>query len=200
MDIPPEEPLHFNRFIFTASDKSRILETIISRVTEIKVTGTEQSECLAALSDNGIHGEEALRLYHTFGGNIGRCLAAHEDEGRLALFELAEKIAVSVAQKNEYECMTCLAGVKSRDELGEILKNLSDIFGNAAALCAGGKPYGFFSEKSREIANQLTLKKINDIYETTLELLRAMDFNPNVQLACAGCCARMFAAAEKAEK
>ncbi len=191
-----EEPLHFNRFIFTASDKSRILETIISRVTEIKVTAADENECLAALNERGIEKEEAMRLYRTFGGNIGRCITAHEDEGALALFTLAEKIAEALTDGKEYNCLVHFSSVKTREELSEILKNLSDIFGNAAALYAGGKPYGFFSEKSEKIAEKLTLRKINRIYETALELLKAMDFNPNTSLAAAGCCAKLFNAAE----
>lgn len=195
-----EEPLHFNRFIFTSSDKKRILETIISRVTEIKAEPCSKDECLAALGEKGVDTIEAVRLFNTFGGNIGRCLTAHTDEGALALFRLAEEAAGAVADNHEYRCMATFASVKKRDELAEMLKNLSDIFGNAAAICVGGKPYGFFSEKSEQLAAHLTLKKINLIYETILELLRTMDFNPNVQLAAAGCCAKMFAAAEKAEK
>lgn len=195
-----EEPLHFNRFIFTTSDKSRILETIISRVTEIKAEPSDKSECIAVLNEKGIGTSEAESLYRTFGGNIGRCIAAHEDESVLGLFRLAEKIASAVSQNREYDCMVGFASIKNREDLSEVLKNLSDIFGNAAAVCVGGKPYGFFAETSEKIAEKLTLRKINNIYEAVLGLLRSMDFNPNVQLAAAGCCAAMFEAAEKAEK
>lgn len=195
-----EEPLRFNRFIFTASDKGRILETIISRVTEIKVPAAEESECLSALSERGIARDEAMRLYRTFGGNIGRCISAHEDEGKLALFMLSEKIAEAVACGREYDCLVLFTSVKTREELGEILKNLTDIFGNAAVLYAGGKPCGFFSEKSETIAARMTLKKINKIYEAAIELLKAMDFNPNTALAAAGCCAKLFNAAEKLQR
>lgn len=191
-----EEPSRFNRFIFTASDKTAVLETIISRVTEIKADLCEKTECISALSEKNIPSDRAESLYRVFGGNIGRCIAADGDESRLALFRLSEKIASAVLKKNEYECMTGFASLKNRNDLSEVLKNISDIFGNAAAVYAGGTPYGFFSRLSEDIAAKMSVKKINKIYETAPRLLRAMDFNPNVQLAAANCCAEIFSAAE----
>lgn len=191
-----EEPLPFNRFIFTASDKSRILETIISRVTEINAEPADKNECLKALAEEGVYGNEAESLFRTFGGNIGRCLSAHKDEGALALFKLAEEIASEVSDKQEYKCMVKLSAVKNRDDLSEVIKNLSDIFGNAAVLSAGGKPYGFFSRASEEIAERLPLRKITRLYDVSLALLRGMEFNPNAALAAAECCGRMFESVE----
>ncbi len=192
-----EEPQRFNRFIFTSSDKSRILETIISRVTEIKAEPASKEECIAALGEKGIDKEEAIDLFNTFGGNIGRCITAHGDESALALFKTAEKIAVAVMESREYDCMKQFASVKNRDDLGVLLKNVSDIFGNAAAINVSGKPYGFFSPVSERISAKLPLKKINKLYEAAVALLKSMDFNPNVQLAAAGCCARLFTAVEE---
>ncbi len=192
-----EEPREFNRFIFTASDKSRIIETILSRVTEIKTEAADKEACISALSANEIERAEAEKLFGIFGGNIGRCLAAHEDEDALILFTTAEKIAEAVTVGKEYDCMKHFASVKTREDLATLLKNLSDIFGNAAALYTSGKTYGFTSPVSAQISERMNLKKINNIYETVIGLLKSMDLNPNVQLAAAGCCAKMFNAAEK---
>ena len=49
-----EEPLSFNRYIFITSDKSFILETILSRVTEIPADLPSEAECAAALTERGI--------------------------------------------------------------------------------------------------------------------------------------------------
>lgn len=195
-----EEPLRFNRFVFTVSDKSRILETIFSRVAEIKISPAEIKECTAALTERGIAPDEAEKLSRTFGGNIGKCLTAHENEGALTLLKISEKIALAAANNREYDCMAGLCKAKNREELGVILKNLTDIFGNAAAVRAGGRPYGCFSSETEEISRLLSLKKASVLYDTALGMLREIDFNPNVQLAAAACCAKMFDAAENAEK
>lgn len=192
-----EEPLPFNRFIFTAADKSGILETIISRVTEIKAEPAERDETLTALIENGIDRKSAERLYDTFGGNIGRCIVAGGEEGEFALFTLAEQISKAVSQNREYDCLRSFSSVKNRDELAVVMKNITDIFGNAAALKVSGKTYGFRSPVSADIAGKLSLKKINDIYGAVMGMLKTMELNPNVQLSSACCCGKMFLAAEK---
>ncbi len=194
-----EEPQRFNRFIFTCGDKSRVLETIISRVTQINVPLVSEEECVQALMDNGIEQGKAAELFRMFGGSIGRCLTANEDESATEMFTLAEKIAGEILDNREYGCMAGFAAAKNRENLALLLRNLSDIFGNAAMVCTGGRSYGFFSPVSKRIAAEMSLKKINYIYETAGELLYALDLNPNVQIFSAGCCARLFAAREKTE-
>lgn len=192
-----EEPQRFNRFIFTADDKSRILETIISRVTEINIPLASEEECVSALKEKGLDEAEGKRLFRIFGGNIGRCLSAAEDESLTELYTLAEKIGEAVCSNDEYACMAGFAAAKNRENLGVVLRNLSDIFGNAVMVCSGGRPYGFFSPVSEKIGTELSIKKINDIYTALGELLRSLDANPNVQIFSAGCCAAIFEAMEK---
>lgn len=194
-----EEPRNFNRFIFTAKDKSRVLETVISRVTEINVPLLSREECVTALADNGVEEAEAVRLFRIFGGSLGRCLLASGDSSATEMYTLAEKIAEEILKDSEYGCMAGFAAAKNRENLGAVLRNLSDIFGNAAMVCAGGSTYGFFSPVSERIAAEMSLKRINNIYETAGALLRALDLNPNVQIFSAGCCAMLFAAREKSE-
>lgn len=191
-----EEPSDFNRFIFTASDKSRILETIISRVTEIKAEPMNKEECLSALAENKIKPENRENLYNTFGGNLGRCLCANTHKAVLGMFTLAEEVASLVADKNEYDCLVKLSKLKNRDELSSVLKNLSDIFGNATSLCAGGKPYGFSSGISEKLSEKLTAKKLIRLYDITNDFLWGIDFNPNLKLTVASLCGKMFETVE----
>ena len=194
-----EEPQHFNRFIFTCQDRSLVLETIISRVVQINVPLADREECLQALEDNGIERAEGEKLFRMFGGSIGRCLNSGKDENEMEMFTLAERIAEEILRDNEYGCLTGFIMAKNRENLGFVLRNLSDIFGNAAMVTMGGRKYGFFSPVSERIAVDMSLERINKIYEISGELLRALDFNPNVQIFSAGCCARLFATEEKAE-
>lgn len=191
-----EEPLRFNRFIFTVTDKKLILDTIISRVTEIPADLPTPEECSAFLRLQGIEADEAAELSRTFGGNIGRCLKAHSGEGESLLLKLSEEIACAVCEGREYDCMVRFAGIKNREDMVTVLHNLSDIFGNAMASAVKGKTYGFVPSASEKIANENSIKKINVLYETVGGLIRSLDFNPNVQLIAAVCCAKMFDAAE----
>lgn len=191
-----EEPLSFNRYIFITSDKSFILETVLSRVTEIPAGMPSVDECARALAERGVEASEAHSLAQTFGGNIGRCLEAHNDENGSEIMKLSSEIAAAVCKDREYDCMARLCSIKNRDDMTSVLRSLSDIFGNAAVISAGGKTYGFSPSVSAEIAEKNSVKKINAVYTVIQRLLRSMDFNPNVQLTAARCCAEIFSAAE----
>ncbi len=192
-----EEPLSFNRYIFLASDKNAILETIISRVVEIPADLPSVEECAYVLTERGIPAEKAASLSRTFGGNIGRCLGAAEGNRETELLELSEELAEHICAGKEYDSLVALKNARNRSELSAILSNLSDIFGNALVIAAGGKPYGFAPSVSQKVALSYSLKKLNSIYDTILGLLRTLDFNPNHQLISTVCCARIFEAAEK---
>lgn len=192
-----EEPLDFNRYIFLTSAKSFILETIISRVTEIPAGMPSVDECAAALSEHGIDTAEACELARTYCGNIGRCLEVHNNENSLPAEKLSVLIARAVCSDKEYDCMTHLCSIRNREEMAAVFRSLSDIFGNAAVISAGGRAYGFSPSVSSEIADKNSIKKINAVYGVIRELLRSMDFNPNVQLTAARCCAEIFDAIEK---
>lgn len=192
-----EEPLPFNRYIFLTSDKKTILETILSRVIEIPAGMPSVRECTEALTEKGIEPEQAAKLAQTFGGNIGRCLAVSGTDRKSELLRLAEEITAKLCDSKEYDCLVLMKGIKDRNELTDVLRNLSDIFGNAVITAVKGVHYGFSPEITNKVVLSYPLRKINYIYETILELLRSMDFNPSVQLTTAVCCAKMFEAAEK---
>ncbi len=192
-----EEPLSFNRYIFLTSDKKAILETIISRVVEIPADLPSAEECAYALREHGISAEKAASLAQTFGGNIGRCLAAAEGNRETELLELSEELAENICTGREYDCLAAMKKVKNRSELSVILSNLADIFGNALVIAADGKPYGFVPSVSEKASLSYSARKLNFIYDTILELLRTLDYNPNQQLISTVCCAKIFEAAEK---
>ena len=191
-----EEPLSFNRYIFITSDKSFILETILSRVTEIPADLPSEAECAAALTERGIDPSEAKELARTFSGNIGRCLEMHNDENGSELIKLSAEIASAVCRDREYDCMVRLGSIKNREDMAVVLRSLSDIFGNAVVIATGGRAYGYAPSVSLKIAEENTIKKINAVYTVIQKLLFSLDFNPNVQLTAARCCADIFAAAE----
>lgn len=192
-----EEPLSFNRYIFLASDKNAVLETIISRVVEIQADLPTAEECVCALTERGVPADKAAELAQTFGGNIGRCLAAAEGDRETELLELSEELAENICAGREYDCLVAVKKLKNRSELSAVLSNLADIFGNALVIAAGGKPYGFAPSVSEKASLSYSARKLNFIYDTILELLRALDFNPNQQLISTVCCAKIFEAVEK---
>lgn len=190
-----EEPLPFNSCIFTAESKAPILETILSRVTLVNVDGADRSECLSALDERGIPAEKASELYGLYGGNIGKCIdGANGSDAEL--FRIAAEIANGLCCSREYDCAIRFSSVKTREDAGQLLNLLSEIFTKAAAISSGGKISGAFSDQAKQMSQKISIKIISKLYDAVGELISELDFNPNLQLFNAHCCAKLFSVIE----
>lgn len=194
-----EEPSPFNCCIFTAENKSTILNTILSRVAVINVTETPKSECLRALSDFGIEQARAEKLYGLYGGNIGKCLTAEDGSGA-EHFQIAAEFSKGLCGGKEYDCAVRLAAIKTREDAGAVLSILRELFAKAAVLRSGGNADGALSEAARQLSQRFELKTIALLYDETDALLASLSSNPNLQLFNAHCCAKMFSISEGAKK
>ncbi len=190
-----EEPSAFNCCIFTAESKAPILETILSRVAVINVVETPKSECLRALADFGVDSVRAEGLYGLYGGNIGKCLAA-EGGSDAELFRIAAEFAGGLCGGREYDCAVRLAAIKTREDAGEVLSILRELFAKAAVIRSGGTVDGALTEIARQLSQRFGLKTIAELYDEAGRLIASLGANPNLQLFNAHCCARMFSVTE----
>lgn len=192
-----EEPLPFNRYIFTAEKKSAILETVLSRVTALPCDEADEADFTAALSEKGISPERISELYRLFGGNIGAALDAENNSETIELYKKASDISSAIAEGREYECGVLFSGIKSREDLSLILGILSEIFAGAAASKSGLINKGALSEQSKAVSRKLSLKTVCGLYEECSSLYKKCEFNPNLQLFAARCCSSLFTEREK---
>lgn len=192
-----EEPLSFNRYIFTAERKSAILETVLSRLTCVECGKADREEFCAALSEHNITEQRAQELYELYGGNIGAALYASENPEDREIYRKTAAVAEAVAEGREYDCGAELSGVKTRDELFRIIGLLSDIYAGAAAVQAGKPAVGAFAPQIEKIAARLRLVTINLLYSEACRLYGKSEANPNLRLFAAECCCTLFSAREK---
>ena len=192
-----EEPLPFNRYIFTAAKKSAILETVLSRVTIVPCDEANEADFTEALTEKGISHERISELYRLFGGNIGAALDAENNSETIELYKKAADISSAIAEGREYECGVLFSGIKSREDLSLILGVLSEIFAGAAASKSGLTNKGALSEQSKAISRRLSLKTVCGLYEECSSLYKKCEFNPNLQLFAARCCSSLFTEREK---
>lgn len=192
-----EEPLPFNRCLFTAEKKAAVLETVRSRVTVIDVDEAGREDCIAALAEHGINRDRAEELYGLYGGNIGKCLDGEKDESAAALLKTASAIAEALCAGKEYDCAVCFSALKTRDEIGGVLALLSDLFASAAERLSGGISRGILSAQAEKLAERIRLATASALYGAVSELLAALEFNPNVSLFSAHCCETLFTVLEK---
>ena len=191
-----EEPLEFNRYIFTAEKKVSILETILSRVTAVEVDGADEAGFTAALAEKGIEKARAAELFGRFGGNIGAALAFEESGEELQYMNAAVSAADAIASHRETACLTAFLSLKTRDDMFETLGILSDILAEAAAK-RGGKPAsGAFGAQADKLAGAYSMKAITRMYNEAVRLYGMSFTNPNLRLFAGECCGALFTAAD----
>lgn len=184
-----EEPLTFNRYVFTADSVSSILPTISSRVVALPVTDVSCDECSAALAELGIPADSIPELVGLYGGNIGRCMDGYGDESGQKLFAIVRSITSGIATKNEFLTASAFAQLSTRDMQRDGLLLLQSAVGDAMKHSVGG---GNASGATAELARALPLKKLYAMAELLSEAIRKCDFNPNIQLASMSYAGRIF--------
>lgn len=120
-----EEPMPFNRFLFTAGSLSGVLETIQSRVTAVDVPAASEGECLAALTSHGIESGRARELIASHGTNIGKCLSAARDTGGVE--GLVRAIVAALKNRSEYDTAAAFAKIPDRAALQKLLPMLAGV-------------------------------------------------------------------------
>ena len=196
-----EEPLDFNRYIFTAENKNPILQTVLSRVTAVEVDGADEEEFTDALTDltgKPVGSAGAAELYRRFGGNIGAALSFESKGEETGSFTAAVNAAGALAARKETDFLVALLALKKREELFEALGVLTDILAGASAVKAGKAPDGVHSALQSSLSSVYSLKVLSNMYREAVRLYGYSSANPNVRLFAAECCSSLFRAAEGA--
>ena len=130
-----EEPPAGVVFILTADSEASILPTIRSRCAVYTLAPLPEAVCLQQLTARGTDPRQAEFLCAVYGGALGSCLAAANEERREEL-ALALQTANAGAEKNAWQllCLTApLLQKKDKAPLGRLLQDMQDILGRALA-------------------------------------------------------------------
>lgn len=187
-----EEPLVFNRFIFTSASENTILQTIRSRVTKIAVDPPTEDECKTALAAHNIDVKTAAALSRRFCGNIGRCLDAYGDGDMLKLTENAGAVVAAFCEKSELKAAAALAAFESRDELKSALTVAAGIIRDALVAADGGKAAGTDFDLSKKLSSSMSKKRIFTAGEIIEKYIGLCELNPNVNITANAVCAELF--------
>lgn len=188
-----EEPLSFNRFVFTASSVNSIIPTVLSRLTRIDVALPTPDECYEALVDFSVPDQRAKELSRLFSGNIGRALMAAEDETRIKLIDNAREFLLAVSQKNEYKAAACFCAFTTRKEQNSALLVIQEILSDSIKFSSGGSAFsGCDRELSIKLSKALPIKKLFELQELTGKYISLSETALNVNLTSAAVSAEFF--------
>ncbi len=192
-----EEPLPFNRCIFTAESRTPVLQTVLSRVVSVEVDPADETDFTEALIAQDITEARAHELFDMFGGNIGAALSHEKSGEESACLSGALGACDAIADGKELECLRSFLTLKTRDDLFAALGILTDIFAQAAACKSGRSPSGAYRIQTGRIASGFSLAAIVRMHDEACRLYGMSFTNPNVKLFAAECCGSLFSAAER---
>ena len=198
-----EEPSEHNRFILTASSRSSILPTILSRTALIQTEPLSVEECAAALTELG-HGEEAGKLSAAYGGNLGMALNALSEKNAAVYLEAAREYVSALCSGEEYTALTVLHKLPQPKEdkrapLRELILAVQRMLHDAFVFAGGGVgTSGCDPELSKRLAAKYGIAALNRICgEAERFAVTVTEVNTNTKMAANAFTAAIFAAAEK---
>lgn len=176
-----EEPPAFVRFIFTAQDITKILETIISRVVAFNVKSPSIKDCTDVLSkDTDLDENQCKLISESVNGNIGKALEIINNSEKNQIIEKGQEAVSSLISVNEYKFLSIISSFKKREDIWALLDYIIDEFRNALKLSV--KNIDNNISVSYKIAEKFSIRKITSILELLIRLQKYREVNSNIAL------------------
>lgn len=198
-----EEPSEHNRFILTASNRSSILPTILSRTALIQTEPLTVSECEQALSEYG-QTEDAKRLAEMYGGNLGMALKAVSEKNATMYLDAAKEYVSALCNGEEYTALTVMHHLPQPKEdkrapVRELVLAVQKLLHDAFVFAGGGEgTSGCDRELSRRLANRYDIAVLNGFCEEAERFaVTVSDVNFNLKITANAFTAALFASADK---
>ncbi len=191
-----EEPPSYAVFILTVTNKSAMLETVLSRSVVLTLSGVESSAGAEYISsqDEEISYDEAFKALEIWGGNIGKALESLKDGKLSKINELAGELAKNVIAPSEYELIKTVAGFSwNNANLSAAMSVLKLVFRDA--LLPESKPLSAQKETAALLSSRLSRKKLMRLIEVCDDIKELADRGVNNSVLITKTCADLRKAA-----
>lgn len=180
-----EEPPKYVIFIITVSNKSKMLETVLSRSVAVTLDGVDINDAAHYILSHydGFEEKQVRELLSSLNGNIGKTLDALEQGKNNELVNLCNDVCTALVSDNEYELLKCCSAFrKDRQAIVFSMELLKNIFRDALV---GAKKSDMLSGNSDTvllISQKLTKQNLIDLIDICDKLKEAALMNANNQL------------------
>ncbi|PIQ86333.1 MAG: hypothetical protein COV74_05105 [Candidatus Omnitrophica bacterium CG11_big_fil_rev_8_21_14_0_20_45_26] len=178
-----EEPPADTLFIVMTEKKSDLLDTVVSRLIEFKISAADENGLVKNLTDKGVQGREAIFLARFSGGNS---LAAHQMADDL-VFKKKNNFLNAILS-DPVTAFDRLAG-QTRPEVLEHLNFLMTWLRDAACLTLTDQPASVIHEDQgtalKEFASRFSAEQLFELFDEVLVSCRALEGNANQKLVLA---------------
>lgn len=180
-----EEPAPHIRFIFICENISRILTTVLSRVTAYEIPLPTVGECVECLIEKGTPAPKAKELAELTGGNIGKCVELLENGDETKLIDSARKAASALAKKDGMALLAALSEQTGRNEFAAMLEYFAGILRDALAYRCGAELSSCGKAEAQQLAAAYDEGSIVRKLECVLEIISHRQYNLNLALTAA---------------
>ncbi len=180
-----EEPPAYVIFILTVSNKSKMLETVLSRSVVVSLEGVDASEGALYIKSHfdDFDENEVKEAISSFNGNIGKTLDALRQGRNNQLAAVCSDICKALVKDNEYELITlCSAFQKDRQAIVFSMELLKNFFRDALVEADEGNMFSGRADTVKLLKNKLTRQNLIDLIDICDKLKEMALMNSNNQL------------------
>ena len=176
-----EEPPYFVKFVFTAQDLSKIITTIMSRVTAFNIKPANAEECKNALIElAGIDLSISEKLAEQFSGNIGNAINSLENSEDNIHFKKAISVLEALLAGSEYKLAVAFSTITKRDDVWTVIDIVMDLVRKSLKLAVFNDKIG--EDICVKFAHKFSKKKLTDLMQLLLDMQKYRDANLNIPL------------------
>lgn len=180
-----EEPPSYVVFILTASSKSMLLETVLSRSVVVALEGVPIDDGVKYISNHfdSVDKNNIKSNLEAFNGNIGKTIDALQEGKTGDLTRVCVELCKALVNDNEYALMTsCSVFQKDRQAVVSAMEFLKNIFRDALVYGSGCDLVSGQMETITLLKNKLTRQKLIDLIAICDKLKEMALMNSNNSL------------------
>lgn len=193
-----EEPPSHLIIIMTACSREYFLPTILSRVTQLRVSPLDMNglERVVKSRAEKYTRDKLEAAYDAFGGNAGQCIMFLDGKELSLAVEITKEICKAVCEKDEYRLMQ--AFFKAEGDKGffkEVLKLFSNSLRDCAVKKSGVQKSDGLScckKETEQLALSLSTVRAMELFSLCDSYINRINGNVNVNLALNSICAQIM--------
>lgn len=174
-----EEPPEYAVFILTVTNKSYMLETVLSRSVVMTLEGVNAAQGAEYIctKNEEIDYDDALKAMEIWDGNIGKAIESLSDGKLSKISGITESIAEAMLEENEYALLrACAVFDKDRETMVSVLTLLKSVLRDALVYGSGSMMSGK-KELAQRLNERLSKGKLLKLMEACEENKRLAQGN-----------------------
>lgn len=190
-----EEPPDHCIIILTASSRSSLLPTIISRVVSLPVHEVSNDSCVQALLSDNYESDSIKKAVETLGGNIGKCKSFLDNESIADAVTITKNITDAIISYDEYLMLKELSElIGDKAMTVSVLNLLCEVVRDAMSATAGCDEkilISTYKDGAVKLSENISKMKARKLYLTITKYLERINSNGNLSLALNALCSEI---------